>query len=75
MTKSRIRQLHLYRVLQKWKGKLQMLTKLSSVRTIDINALVDVLTIFQTVSSFGTELYGIYKSNTCSSLNHDPLES
>lgn len=75
MTKSQIRQLHLYHVLQKWKDKSRMLTNLSSVQTTDTNALVDLLIIFHAVSFFGTELYQIYKSNTCSSLNHNHSES
>lgn len=75
MTKSQTRQLHLYHVLQKWKDKSQTLTRLSSVHSIEKNALVDLLIIFHAVSSFGTELYEIYKSNTCSSVNHSPFES
>lgn len=52
MTKSQIRQLHLYHVSQKWKDKSWMLTKLSSVQTADTNALVDLLIIFHAVSFF-----------------------
>lgn len=75
MTKSQTRQLHLYHVLQKWKDKSQTLTRLSSVHSIEKNALVDLLIIFHALSSFGTELYQIYKSSTCSSPNHNPFES
>lgn len=75
MTKSQTRQLHLYHILQKWKDKSQKLTRLSSVHSSGKNALVDLLIIFHAVSSFGTELYEIYESNTCSSLNHSPFES
>lgn len=75
MTKSQTRQLHVYHVLQKWKDKSQTLTRLSSVHSTEKSALVDLLIIFLTVSSFGIEFYEIYKSNTCSSLNHNRFES